>query len=119
MRKGFETADEIELTIAGGTGHAAKVSPRALDPDFRAETVRVGYDPNEHLRPREVFYSGGFRSGSALEFQIQDACVLLSLLLQHGHRPEDIGKSLARTEQPDGSMAYASMIGLIVEELIT
>ena len=33
--------------------------------------------------------SAGFRTGSQLEFQIQDDCVLLSLLLQHGHRPED------------------------------
>jgi len=92
---------------------------KVTTPEGHTVHLSVGYDPNEHLRPREVFYSGGFRSGSALEFQIQDACVLLSLLLQHGHRPEDIGKSLARTEQPDGSMAYASMIGLIVDELIT
>ncbi|MBE0455367.1 MAG: ribonucleotide reductase [Roseovarius sp.] len=79
--------------------------------------LSVGYDPTEQGRPREVFYSAGFKSGSQLEFQIQDACVLLSLLLQHGHRPEDIIKSLARAELPDGSMAYASIIGLIAAEL--
>jgi len=91
---------------------------KVTTPEGHTVHLSVGYDPVEQLRPREVFYSGGFRSGSALEFQIQDACVLLSLLLQHGHRPEDISKSLARTEQPNGSMAYASMIGLIVEEMV-
>ncbi|GGX72418.1 hypothetical protein GCM10007385_46490 [Tateyamaria omphalii] len=87
-------------------------------PDGHTIHLSVGYDPKEDGRPREVFYSAGFRSGSALEFQIQDACVLISLLLQHGHRPEDIAKSLARAEQPDGTMAYASVTGLIANELI-
>lgn len=80
--------------------------------------LSVGYDPNETIRPREVFYSAGFKSGSALEFQIQDACVLISLLLQHGHRPTEIAKSLARTERPDGTSAYASITGLIADELV-
>lgn len=73
--------------------------------DGQTVYLSVGYDPKERLRPREVFYAGGFRSGSQLEFQVQDACVLLSLLLQHGHRPADIVKSLARVEQPGGTMA--------------
>ena len=80
--------------------------------------LSVGYDPNEDGRPREVFYSAGFKSGSALEFQIQDACVLISILLQHGHRPDDIAKFLARTERPDGAIAYASVTGLIADELV-
>jgi hypothetical protein len=79
--------------------------------------LSIGFDPNEPTRPREVFYSAGFRSGSQLEFQVQDACVLISLLLQHGHSPASIVKSLAREEQPDGSTAYASVIGLIAAEL--
>lgn len=79
--------------------------------------LSVGYDPNEDGRPREVFYSAGFKSGSQLEFQIQDACVLISLLLQHGHRPEDIRKSLALVERPDGSVTYASITGLIADQL--
>ena len=79
--------------------------------------LSVGYDPADPARPREVFYSAGFRTGSQLEFQIQDDCVLLSLLLQHGHRPEDIVKSLARTEDVDGDTVYASVVGLIAAEL--
>jgi hypothetical protein len=87
-------------------------------PDGHTIHLSIGYDPHENGRPREVFYSAGFKSGSQLEFQIQDACVMLSLLLQHGHRPEDVAKSLARDEQPDGSLAYASITGLIVAELV-
>ena len=79
--------------------------------------LSVGFDPNAPDRPREVFYSAGFKSGSQLEFQIQDDCVLISLLLQHGLTSEDVAKSLARDEQPDGSMARASIVGLIVDEL--
>lgn len=81
--------------------------------------LSIGFDPADPTRPREVFYAAGFRSGSQLEFQVQDACVLISLLLQHGHRPEDIVKSLAREEQPDGSTAYASIVGLVAAELAT
>lgn len=79
--------------------------------------LSIGYDPNEDGRPREVFYAEGFRSGSELEFLIQDACVLISTMLQHGHRPEDIAKSLSRTEGPDRSAIPGSIIGLIAEEL--
>lgn len=94
------------------------VTRRIETPEGHTIHLSVGYDPNEEGRPREVFYSAGFKSGSALEFQIQDACVLISILLQHGHRPEDIAKSLARAEQPDGSLAYASITGLIADELV-
>lgn len=66
--------------------------------------LTVGCDPEEDGRPLEVFYSVGFRSGSQLEFLVQDACVLISLLLQHGLRPEDVEKSLSRTERPDLSI---------------
>jgi len=79
--------------------------------------LSIGFDPKDDGRPREVFYSAGFKSGSQLEFQVQDDCVLISLLLQHGHRPSDIAKSLARSEQPDRKIAYASIVGLILEEL--
>jgi len=85
--------------------------------DGRKFFLSVGYDPAEPDRPLEVFYSAGFRSGSALEFQVQDTCVLISLLLQNGYEPEMIAKSLARHELPDGSIAHASLTGLILEEL--
>ena len=91
---------------------------RIETPDGHKVFLSIGFDPAEPSRPREVFYSAGFKSGSQLEFQIQDACVLISLLLQHGHRPDDVAKSLARIEQPDGTMAYASITGLVAAELV-
>ncbi len=88
-------------------------------PDGHNIHLSVGYDPKEDGRPREVFYSAGFKSGSQLEFQVQDACVLISRLLQHGHEAADVAKSLSRSEQPDGAMNYASIIGLIADEIAT
>ena len=88
-------------------------------PDGHTIHLSIGYDPADDTpRPREVFYSAGFKSGSQLEFQIQDTCVLISLLLQHGLRPAEIAKSLARREQPDGSMAYGSITGMIADQLV-
>ncbi len=92
---------------------------KVTTPEGHTVHLSIGYDPDEPDRPREVFYSAGFKSGSQLEFQVQDACVMFSLLLQHGLRPEDVAKSLSRVEQPDGSMAYASLVGLIADELLT
>jgi len=79
--------------------------------------LTIGTDPDDPLRPREVFYAGGFKSGAQAEFQIQDVCVLISLLLQHGHRPEEIGRSLSRDERPQGDATFGSIVGIIIEEL--
>lgn len=79
--------------------------------------LSVGYDPDQPDEPREVFYSSGFKSGSMLEFQVQDFCVLFSLLLQYGMKPDEVAKSLARKENPDGTLSFASISGLIVNEL--
>lgn len=91
---------------------------KVVTPDGHTIHLSIGFDPDEAGRPREIFYSAGFKSGSALEFQVQDACVLISLLLQHGLRPQDVAKSLARAPQPDGSIAYASITGQIADEIV-
>ena len=90
---------------------------RIVIPSGQTVHLSIGFDPNEPSRPREVFYSGGFLSGADLEFIFQDACVLISLLLQHGHEPLDIGKSLARHEGANGELEHGSIVGLIVEAL--
>jgi len=79
--------------------------------------LSVGYDPEQPDEPKEIFYSSGFKSGSMLEFQVQDFCVLFSLLLQYGMKPDEVAKSLARKENPDGTLSFASISGLIVKEL--
>ena len=81
--------------------------------------LSVGYDPDEPSMPVEVFYSSGFKSGAQLEFQVQDFCILFSLLLQYGMTPADVAKSLSRKEMPDGELEYASISGAIVAELIS
>lgn len=43
----------------------------------------------------EVFYADGMKSGTDLLHMAQDACVLISMLLQHGETIESIGKSLS------------------------
>lgn len=91
---------------------------RIETPEGHTIHLSDGFDSKENVRPRDVLYSAGLKSGSALGFQIQNPCVLISILLQHGHRPDDIAKSLARAERPDGKVAYASITGLIADELV-
>ena len=83
--------------------------------------ITIGYAPEEPTRPREVFYDEGYRSGSDLEYLVQDLCVIVSLLLQHGTPPEDIARSLSRREGPGGEGpggdAHGSLAGTIVAEL--
>jgi hypothetical protein len=98
-------------------------------PDRRLSITRRGVwqnDTSEHrfhvtlgIHPEtgevlEVFYADGQRTGSGLQHAIQDACVLVSLLLQHGVSPEAIGKSLS-TMPVWGEDKPATVIGVIVQ----
>lgn len=84
----------------------------------KAFTVTFGFDDSG--RPKEAFADGA-RGGSELANTISDACVLISISLQHGIAPEALGKSLGR--EPDhirGANATlpASIIGVIVAALL-
>ncbi len=61
-------------------------------------------------QPREVFCHGG-KVGSNMDLILDDACVALSLLLQHGIEPRDLGHSMGRL----GDGAAASIIGALVD----
>ena len=89
-------------------------------PDGRATpvSVSIGYDPAEPARPREVFYDAGYRSGADLEFAVQDLCVVLSLLLQHGVEAREIGRSLSVSYGPDDDAHHGSLAGTIAAELL-
>ncbi len=102
--------------------------PRRLTETRRVEHVRsdgnttpilvsVGYSVDDPLTPIEVFYAEGFRSGADLEFLTQDACVLVSLLLQHGVPPKRIAASMATRETHDGQHVPGSLAGTIAAEL--
>ncbi len=61
-------------------------------------------------RPAETFCHGG-KVGSGMDLLLDDACVALSLLLQHGVEPQALAHSMGRL---DGG-APASIIGALVD----
>ena len=77
--------------------------------------LSIGYDPATNL-PIEVFYADGQKTGTSLRDTVQDACVLISLLLQYGATPADIGKSLS-TAPVFGETKPATMLGVIAEAI--
>ncbi|MCC5960564.1 MAG: hypothetical protein JJU08_14625 [Rhodobacteraceae bacterium] len=60
-------------------------------------TVTVGFDLTG--RPREVFADGA-KIGTDIGHIVSDACVVLSLALQHGCPPELLPKSMGRVPYP-------------------
>ena len=80
--------------------------------------LTVGFDP-ETLKPCEVFYAEGFRSGSDLEFLVIDACIIISVAIQSGVPLADLQKSLSTIETPNGESVDASILALIVRTLMS
>lgn len=78
-------------------------------------TLSAGFDPGTGAL-RDVFYSDGLKSGTAMLHTIQDACVLVSVALQHGARIEGLAHSLGRLGR-DCSQP-ASPIGAVVDALV-
>ena len=74
-------------------------------------TVTVGFYPDG--RPGEVF-THGMRTGSALDALLADACVLVSLLVQHGVEPGELASSMGRL----GGSEPASVVGAVIDLLI-
>ncbi len=74
-------------------------------------------DPERDLRVSGVFYAGGFRSGSDMEFTMHDVCIMISILLQHGYEPDQILPKLSPVEPKKIGVESASIIGLIVDEI--
>lgn len=78
-------------------------------------TVTVGF--NNEGEPKEVFADGA-KQGSALAAIVSDACVLVSVSLQHGISASELGESLGREPDPlrgQGADRPASPIGIIIE----
>lgn len=70
--------------------------------------VCFGFDADGHIR--EIFLKGG-KTGSEIEGLVDDACVVLSLLLQHGLGIDALADHLGR-EGVDPASPAASLIGL-------
>ena len=80
--------------------------------------VTVGYEADS-LEPREIFYSGGYRSGSDMEALVSDLCIALSVMLQHeGVTVAALRKSMGESfDVRTGDPMPASILGLLMEEL--
>lgn len=74
--------------------------------------VTIGFFPADG-RPGEVFASGA-KPGCDMDYLLDDACVALSLLLQHGVQPAALAKSMGRAG--DG-VTPASLIGALADRL--
>lgn len=78
--------------------------------------VTVGIDPRTG-QVVEVFYADGQKVGTELQHTVQDACVIVSLALQHGVPAEALGRSLGCVPAPDGSAGPASPLGAVVRTI--
>ena len=84
------------------------------DDQLTEYSVTVGYYLDG--RPGEVFANGA-KVGSAMRALLEDACVVVSLALQHGIEPSALAHSLARVPVSETESAPASVIGAVVELL--
>ena len=90
---------------------------RSTEWSGHAFTVTIGIDP-ETLRPVEVF--ADILKGGDMQATLADACVIISLALQHGIATGELAKSLARVPvlwSEEGTTAPASPLGAIVEAI--
>ena len=84
-----------------------------VDLDFNGAryAVTIGFGPNG--RPGELFCRGA-KVGSAMDLLLDDACVALSLLLQHGAPPADLAHSVGRLGR--GAPASGALVDLVAAE---
>ena len=80
--------------------------------DFRSYSVTIGFDVSRDT-VGEVFTHGA-KAGSSMDRILDDACVALSLLLQHGVEPSALAASMGRLG--DGK-SPASIIGSLADLL--
>lgn len=79
--------------------------------------VTCGYEVSDP-RVREVFIASTRKAGSGLDMIVSDACVLMSLLMQHGYAAKQIRDKLCSPLSLIGSIAEhgAAMDVLLAEE---
>lgn len=78
-------------------------------------TITIGFRLNG--TSAEVFCDGA-KTGSAMQALLADACVVVSLALQHGIEPSALVHSMAREPVTETETAPASVIGAITEVLM-
>ena len=90
---------------------------RTVKWDAHEFSVTVGFDPDT-WQPLEVF--ADTRKGGQMAATLADACVVVSIALQHGISPAELAKSLGRTPVlwKEGETQPASPVGAIVEAIM-
>ena len=85
----------------------------------RASNAPLERLPKDQLSPREIFYDGGYKSGSDMEALVSDLCIALSVMLQHeGVTAGGLAKSMSTAfELRTGREEPASILGLLLYEL--
>ena len=130
-QKGIMTMTDVFKTPRKA-GARVKPAPRRLsetrklswtppnNPDAAQTTifVTISFDASG-LRPLDIFYDSGYRSGSDLEALVSDICIIMSVFLQH----EDIDlatftKSVSTgMDHRFGTERAASIVGVLLDEL--
>lgn len=90
----------------------------SIDWQGRPLDVTVGFDPATG-QPAEAF--ANTPQGGDMQAALADACVLISIALQHGIAPADLAKSLGRVPVlwgEEGQTGPASPIGAVVEAIL-
>ena len=89
--------------------------------EWGGKTWLIGVGFNAHGEAREVFVNGdqerGVKPGSEYLSLMQDACIVLSLLLQHGQRLADLVATLDR-HFPGADRQAASPIALAARRVL-
>jgi hypothetical protein len=83
-----------------------------LEHDGHGFAVTVGFDPRDGCL-REVFTHGA-KAGSTMDGILDDVCVALSLLLQHGVEPLALASSMGRLGD---RRSPASIVGALADLL--
>ena len=84
-----------------------------LDSGGRRYAATVGFYSDG--RPGEVFTKGA-KVGSGMDAILDDACVALSLLLQHGVQPAAIAKSMSWVSCGEAASAIGALADLLAAE---
>lgn len=90
---------------------------RSAEWDGHAFTVTIGFDPATGA-PMEVF--ADTTKGGQMAATLADACVVISIALQHGIGVDALSKSLGRVPVlwgAEGQDAPASPVGAILEAI--
>ncbi len=82
-----------------------------------AAHATVGFDPALGC-PREIFLrpTGGAKTGSGVDYLLDDAAVAISLALQCGVPAAALGKAMGRTPEGAPASIVGATLDLIVDE---